>query len=40
MSVFDHFAEVGKTVPMTFGAKPKIIEKELKLKEKNIRNLN
>ncbi len=26
MSVFDHFAEVGKTVPMPSGAKPKIIE--------------
>lgn len=26
ISVFDHFAEVGKTVPMPSGAKPKIIE--------------
>lgn len=26
MSVIDHFAEVGKTVPMPSGAKPKIIE--------------
>lgn len=26
MNVFDHFAEVGKTVPMPSGAKPKIIE--------------
>lgn len=34
MSVIDHFAEVGKTVPMPSGAKPKIIE-EYKLSMKN-----